>query len=327
MKLRRTADLPPLQRGETVFRTSTILTLIPAFVATVIFLACVGVYTYVLTEGPLTWYGHLLFLWFIFWVGLFAWILNSTWNASRRPSNWLIRFAPGGGRMFVKFRSYLNDHFPEEDRVVLELSGGEVSWIRKVRERQRVRNLGDNGFANQYFTYLDFNLACREDELDELRSAIETERTRKPPVSDVSQLNHELFEARKAKAPASEIERLKQAIRRAKAQAKPGPRKSGVRFTDYPVRLTGENVLRLSWKGMTPRANAAIEFFRRCFPVEAESKLETDHTTAQPGKDLEDQILDLVEKGNEMEAIALVRGVYGYSLVQAKQFVEELRRP
>ncbi|MZH02740.1 MAG: hypothetical protein F3745_04900 [Nitrospinae bacterium] len=58
--------------------------------------------------------------------------------------------------------------------------------------------------------------------------------------------------------------------------------------------------------------------------VEPEIKIKSDYTSNKSDKSLDDQILDLAERGNEMEAITLVRMRYGFSLTESKKFVENL---
>ncbi len=101
-------------------------------------------------------------------------------------------------------------------------------------------------------------LNLSEAEMEAIVAGLNKERRRKPPSSEVSDLQHELFVARNNKVPKSEIVEIKDRIRRAKANKKSSQKISGVKHHDYPVRLIDNNILRVRWNGIKLKIAKAI---------------------------------------------------------------------
>jgi hypothetical protein len=100
--------------------------------------------------------------------------------------------------------------------------------------------------------------------------------------------------------------------------------------TPIPVRVTSEGVLRVEWNGehcrMAPSLKRAVEILERDFQVLPEVKEREDYTKSDADKKkMEGRIVELVERGEMIEAMKVARGLYGFSLKEAKEFVEELR--
>ncbi len=249
-------------------------------------------------------------------IGLLSLLFLFHLRKSRRPSNWLMQL--GDHQVRVKYRSYLNDHLPEEDLIIAEIPSSEIAWARKTKEKVVVMSSTDEGPVNQVFTYLDLKLNSPETET--LRQALLDERNRRPPIE---KLNHDLFEARKRKAPDSEIELIKTEIKR-EGQLHP---RSGSRFSTgihhhYPVRMLDDAILRLDWSFIRPRISKILQAFEKRIPIEPIAQLSEDFT--ETTGNMEDRILDLAARGNKLDAIALARKHYDYSLAEAKAFVESL---
>ena len=64
-------------------------------------------------------------------------------SARFRPSNWLVRLTDQG--LFIKFRSYLNDHFPELDFTVVFIAHSEIRSARYILQKQEVSDRDDGG--------------------------------------------------------------------------------------------------------------------------------------------------------------------------------------
>ena len=131
-----------------------------------------------------------------------------------------------------------------------------------------------------------------------------------------------MFLARKHKKSQHEIDDLKEKIWIEKAKHP----KTGGRVTvvnnHHPVRMTEQKILRVEWNGLRPGINQIINTLKQKITVESEIKTKSYYTSGKPDKNVDDQVLDLAERGNQMEAISLVRIKYGYSLTEAKEFVE-----
>lgn len=107
-------------------------------------------------------------------------------------------------------------------------------------------------------------------------------------------------------------------------------RGSGSAWLEYPVRLAEGGVIRLTWRSegswITPPAGRALAILAQQLGVEirpAQSRL-NDLTTAGDRAEQERRILELAENGDTLAAVKAVRKLYGYSLSEARQFVEEL---
>ncbi len=242
-------------------------------------------------------------------------ITFSRFRKALRPENWVLKL--GTDKVLVKYRSYLNSHLPVEDPVVTEIPFSEISWARKTKET--VYTETSDSTLTRFYTFLDLKLNTEDTE--KLKNAIKFERNRRPPIQS---LNHDLFLARKYKKPKQEIDELKEKIRIEKTKHPDG----GGRVTSvshhHPVRWMGEGILRIEWNGLWPGINQVMHTLKTKILVEPEIKIKNDYTSNKPDKSLDDQILDLAEHGNQMEAITLVRMRYGYSLTEAKEFVENL---
>lgn len=98
----------------------------------------------------------------------------------------------------------------------------------------------------------------------------------------------------------------------------------------YPVRVTAEGVIRITWRAesswITPQAGRALEVLsqRLGVPVREPQKRVSDLTAAADRAGQEQLILELAENGDTISAVKAVRKLYGYSLAEARQFVEEL---
>ncbi len=92
------------------------------------------------------------------------------------PSNWLVRISSSEG-LYIKFRSYLNYHFPPEDNIVLHLRYGEIAWARLVEIRRNIRQKDRKTLGKHYNWEVEL---CLKRPATELESALEFERNRLP---------------------------------------------------------------------------------------------------------------------------------------------------
>jgi hypothetical protein len=227
------------------------------------------------------------------------------------------------GRVLVKYRSFQNLNYADVDLVIIELPWRDIVWVRKTKETSS-KDKGDSTHI-EFITYLDLKLNLSEEELKEIEAALNKERNRKPPRSEVGELRHELFKASKDKRPKHEIQEIKDRIRQEKRNKKASKKKSGVKFNDYPVRLIDNGILRVRWNGIKPKINKALNSFALRTSIEPEIKIDSDSTVdLLKGNDLDDMILDRISKGDTFDAIALVKEHYGYNTTEAKRFIDEL---
>lgn len=96
------------------------------------------------------------------------------------------------------------------------------------------------------------------------------------------------------------------------------------------VRLTAEGTLIVAWVGqrqmLSPTLKKALAILGSEFPTRGYEHERLDFRTSDADRSkLDEQILDATERGRTIEAIKLVRLRYGYSLSEAKRFVDGLR--
>jgi len=242
-------------------------------------------------------------------------ITFSRFRKALRPENWVLKL--GMDRILVKYRSYLNCHLPDKDPIITEISFSEIAWARKTKETVYTEN--SDSTQTRFYTFLDIKLSTANTE--ELKNALKFERNRKPPIES---LNHDLFLARKHKKPKHEIDELIEKVRLEKLKHPDGGKRINGVSNHHLVRWTDQDILRIEWNGLCPSINQAVDALKTKVTVESEIKIESDYTSNKSDKNLDDQILDLAERGKKMEAITLVRMKYGYSLTEAKEFVENL---
>lgn len=321
MRLISILELADTVLDETVFRNSNVSNI----VVFVIFSTLIAICTYLFISGGYyrngSVWSYVIYLWLVFWFGLFVWLAWSRFRSCLLPTNWLVKLS--SDYVLVKYRSFQNLNYAKTDSVVIELPWRDIVWIRKTKETS-CKDHGDSALR-EIFTYLDLKLNLSEEELQEIKAGLNEERNRKPPRSEVGELRHELFKARKSKSPKHEIQEIKEKIRQAKANKKSSQKKSGVKYNDYPVRLIDDAILRVKWNGIKPKIAKALASFSLQTNIEPELKINSDSTVdSLKGKELDDMILDRVSKGDTFDAMALVKKHYAYSTTEAKQFIDEL---
>jgi len=321
MRLISILDVSDTTLDDENFRNSNVSNIIVFIIFSLLIVGC----TYIFITGGYyrndSVWSYVVYLWIIFWLAIFVWSAWSRFRSCLLPTNWLVRL--DSVRVLVKYRSFQNLNYADADPVIIELFWRDIVWVRKIKETSS-KDKGDSTHI-EFFTYLDLKLNLSEEELKEIEAALNKERNRKPPRSEIGELRHELFKARKNKVPKHEIQEIKNRIRLAKENKKASHKKSGVKFNDYPVRLIDNGILRVRWNGIKPKINKALNSFSLRTSIEPEIKIDSDSAVdLLKGKDLDDMILDRISKGDTFDAIALVKEYYGYNTTEAKRFIDEL---
>jgi hypothetical protein len=200
-------------------------------------------------------------------------------------SNWLMRMTDHG--LFVKFRSYLNHHFSNQDPTVLFLPYSEVRSARLVKERRELPDLDDgSGLTNTIKT----------------RRLIELEL-----AGDSTELSEALADERK------------------RVFNKPIRGGAKMRYHHLPVRLASATLLTIEWS-VVPRVEKFLDALTRHTLVQSVHKSSKDFVDLQSlsPADQESRLRELAEAGDMIEAVAIARQLYSYDLTTAKAFVESL---
>lgn len=202
--------------------------------------------------------------------------------------------APGGWvlrwdglRLQVNLRSYLNDNYPPDPATTVSWSPSDIRWLRTV-DQQGQRTRVDEGQVQ--------NTSIRRRYLD---IAVE-----------------------------GSLEAVERVLREETRRYAPGMLGSKVRHPHATVRVLPEGILRIAWRdetnALTPSLDEAKRRLQPPFPFQLEAR-EQESPLAK-GEDLEGKLLDMVIRGEEMEAIKLARTLYDMDLTRAVQFVRELKQ-
>jgi hypothetical protein len=279
MQLMRLADVP-LDRRDRVFHYSGFRAVTGAMILVVIAL------------GALV-FGWLKNAWIAYYVAavvaICLLIFQRLVTARFRSSNWLIRMTEHG--LFVKFRSYLNHHFSDQDPTVVSLPYSDIRSVKLVKERQELPDRDDTNQSTKIIRtrrIIDLELA-----------------------GDSTQL---------AQALAKERERV---------FAKPTQcaGRTSSRYQHFPVRLASPMLLRIEW-GVVPDAQTFLDSLTRHTLVRDSDETSRDFVNLD-GLSREEQevrLRELVESGEMIGAVTMARKLYSYDLTTAKHFVEGLAR-
>ena len=214
---------------------------------------------------------------------VFLWIYQAMVLARFRATNWLVRVGQHG--LYIKFRSYLNHHFPTGDPTVAYIPFRDLRMTKMVREVQEVPDTDGRGTTTRRRMVIEMEL---EEDAPDLAQALAAERN----------------------APAPKIGRWYGS--------------SAGKYRHYPVLMPSARVIALEW-GVVPRAPVFLSIMAMHTPVEATEIVRDYTALGALAKhEQESRLLELAEKGHMMDAIRLARSLYGYDLSEAKQFVTEL---
>jgi hypothetical protein len=214
--------------------------------------------------------------------GVAALCYGSMARAAFGEANWILRYGPDG--VLIKFRSYLNAHFPDDEPTVVWISTQEIDSVRK---RTEVHSAPRHDDPSRRMRNVLIDLRLRSLDTDALHEAIEREKRAEPPRSGLV----------------------------------------SSKAIHVPVWVPERGVIRLAWRGaggwITPNADRALEILSRTLRVEDPQGRKTDWRTPR-GRDLDAHILELCERGETIDALAIVQRRYGMNLSQARRFIDEL---
>src|SRR5581483_10194349 len=236
-------------------------------------------------------FAYLKGAWPAYWIAAFIFVFlllyQKVITARFHSANWLVRMTDDG--LYVKFRSYLNDHFDAQDFVVLFLPFSELRAARMVKQRQEVpdRNRGSRATTTTK-RILELELAGKTVEL--------------------------------AVALGAERERVFDKVPRTNGRM-------STRYQHFPVRLAAPALLRIEWD-VVPKIQTLLDAMTRHTLVSDGGEEKKDYTQLESldRKEQEARLLELAESGDVIGAIAIARKLYSYDLAAAKQFVESLTR-
>jgi hypothetical protein len=279
MQLMRLADAP-VDRRDRVFRYSKLRAAAGALVLGGIALGAIL-------------FGWLKDFWLAYYIAavivIYLLILHRLLTARFRQTNWLVRMTDNG--LFVKFRSYLNYRFPDEDLIAVFIPYSEIRSAKLTKERQE---LPDHHQANRKAStvrkrrFIELELAGNSDSL--------------------------------ADALGAESKRVF-------AKRNQGGAAVSARYQHLPVRLSSPTSLRIEW-GVVPGPQSFLDALTRHTLVQPPTDTSKNFADLEGlgRKEQEARLLELAESGDAISAVALARQLYSYGLTEAKQFVDSLIR-
>lgn len=208
--------------------------------------------------------------------------------ATLRPSNWTLAIGPDG--LWLNVRSFQNYQL-------------------------------DLGKTVAYFPYRDITGVSQHsswrstETVDSIVSWKETALDVHLDVSNIAALRHEIADER---------------VRRTTRSVFGGLITVSGRTNHVPIRLLEDGTLRIMWKSrydfLRPGLPKVLELLSRHVNVSLDrssrqENIDWNHLT---DTELDEQILRSVESGDHLSAVSLLTAKRGYSLTEAKQFVDQL---
>jgi hypothetical protein len=234
-------------------------------------------------------FGRLNHAWIAYYVAvaliLVLLIFQKLLTARFRPTNWLVRLTDTG--LFIKFRSYLNDHFPVHDPTVVFIPYSEIRTAKLVQQRREIPNSDRN----------------RRSSTVRLCRTVELEIAHARPLAAVLAAEAKLVFGRTSHSA----------------------RRISTRYQHLPVQLDSTDLLRIEW-GVVPSAAKLMELLSGHTLVQTAASTSVDFVDLDrlSREEQESRLLELAQSGETIAAIALARRLYGYDLTKAKEFVESL---
>lgn len=243
-----------------------------------------------LVAGGLIFFGRLHHAWIAYYAAAVLIVLILIFQklllARFRPTSWLVRMTDNG--LFIKFRSYLNDHFPDQDLTVVFIPYSEIRAATPVTQRRELpdRNHDRKSTTTSTHTFVELELATE---------------TRRLAIVLASEATLVL------------------------GKATHSAKRVSTRYQHTPVRLGPANRLRIEW-GVVPSVKRFMDLMARhtmVTPGTATSENFADLDQLSRAEQ-ESRLRELMQAGDKVVAVALARRLYGYDLTKAKEFVESL---
>lgn len=215
---------------------------------------------------------------------LFVWLSGRTWQAARRPTSWVMRVR--GNEVLIKYRSFENWPLSDDDPQVISLQRGEIEFARESAKTWVTNALDGGSTASKR---VDLEIGLKD--------------------ADTSVLERALAE---------EI-------------ARPGwgNERGRTKWLDNPVQVVEKGVIRIAWRGgaaVRPGIKAALQELGQIVQVRDKRKDFDDFTATalrKLGKEEQTKRLAELAAQDRITAVNTAKQLYGCSLAQAKQIVED----
>lgn len=213
-------------------------------------------------------------------------LLINDLRAKFRETNWIVWLRPDG--LWINFRSY-QDCGPIDVPSVVKLEYAEIALVRKhVEKFSTPSSRGSTQWKVQ-----SLELELTHDRTEELQAALTENRNRKSPPRNVCGIS---------------------------VSSRP---------SHFPVGLPESNCIRIAWRGgignwVAPSLGRFLIELAGCVRISEPESVNRPAWHELSDEQLDDQILELARSGARIEAVKLLVRARGYSLTEAREFIEEL---
>ena len=210
--------------------------------------------------------------------------------AKFRPTNWLLRYGPKG--IWIHLRSYQQTG-PEEGLSVVHLEYNEITAVGEHVERYTTPS-GSSGSSSTQHKLHSLDIRLNHDQTQELADALDAQRQQKSPervyLGFITVLS---------------------------------------RPTHFAVSLPDAETIRIAWYGghnnwVSPSLRKVLQDLSRYVQRAEPTRYERGDWRQLSEAELDEQILQLVQSGDRIEAMQILVRRRGLSTTDAHRFVEEL---
>lgn len=200
-------------------------------------------------------------------------------------ANWLV--CVKNDCLIIKFRSLMNDHFPDSDPVIVMIPFCEINWVRVCKEVRTTWNL-KGGKVKTKLNYLELKVKSSVN-MSDMRENTHAELIRKAPVK------------------------------------KTGFVKSRTKTQHVPIQIKEPDMIRIEWS-VKPGIKKALQLLSFYISIDLPIEVENDFTSLRKlsKTEQETKIVELAESGQTINAIKEARRLYGLDLNEAKRFIADL---
>ncbi|MCR9212523.1 MAG: hypothetical protein NXI13_02300 [Proteobacteria bacterium] len=209
--------------------------------------------------------------------------------AAARPSNWTLVATEQG--LYVNLRSYTDWRLPADDAVIAFIPKREIRRFRFVHRKNRVIGDKDNptDTALTKDAYLEIHLHGQD--LTAIDDCLTAERRKSVPTW------------------------IKGVTAKAKGAAIQIGDNNGVLRIDWSTRKTR----------LTPKLDKTEALLSGLYQTTAHQEPDEAPIDSLSPEDQEARLLDMVHRGDKIDATILARSLYGLSLTEANRFLDDLQ--
>jgi hypothetical protein len=191
--------------------------------------------------------------------------------------------------------------------------------------------MNDEGLYLQYRSYLNHHFPENNPTVvflpyAEIRSARLVNERSEISYRDMDQPLAEKSTERRRRLVELDLEGDTAFLRKALAEERTKHPGNATLYKDYPVRMVSSGRVQVEWN-VVPGADAILDELGQYASIAPTTQRSNDYVNleGQSREQQEKRLLELIEAGQTIDAVYIVRKLYSYDLTRAKAFVEDLR--